>query len=75
MSAVTPPPHWPTDPDHREAIQALLLMAEAEDRWGEPRRAGRLLDNVEEIIGELPQAYARMRTRCRGVSVPLIDGP
>jgi hypothetical protein len=75
VGAFTPQPRWPTDPDHREAIQTLLLMAEAEDRWGEPRRARSLLDNVEEIIGELPHGYARMRARCRGVSTPLVDGP
>jgi hypothetical protein len=41
-------------------------MAEAEDRWGESRRAAELLDNVEQIVGTLPQPYAQIRRRCRG---------
>jgi hypothetical protein len=58
-------PTWPTDPGHREAIDTLLDMAEAEDRWGEPRRALKLLDEVEDIVGELPGPYDRLRWRCR----------
>ena len=65
MSAIAPPPAWPADPDHREAIDILLVMAQAEDRWGESRRAVALLDNVEQIVGQLPQPYERMRRRCR----------
>ncbi len=63
MSALTPQPQWPTDPEHREAVETLLLMAAAEHRGGESRRATCLLENVEQIIGELPEPYARMRTR------------
>jgi hypothetical protein len=59
---------WPTDPGHCEAIDTLLVMAEAEDRWGESRRAIDLLDNVEQIVGTLPQPYERMRGRCRGTA-------
>lgn len=59
-----PPPAWPVDPGHREAIATLLLMAEAEARWREPRRAVELLDNVEQIVGTLPPPYDRMRSRC-----------
>jgi hypothetical protein len=59
---------WPTDPGHREAIDTLLVMAEAEDRWGESRRAIDLLDNVEQIVGTLPQPYERMRGRCLGTA-------
>ena len=69
MSVVTTTPTtpaWPTDPEHRDAIDTLLVMAEAEDRWGERRRAARLLDNVEQIVGVLPGQYERMRTTCRG---------
>ena len=69
MSAVTTTlttPAWPTDPEHRDAIDTLLVMAEAEDRWGERRRAAHLLDNVEQIVGVLPGRYERMRTSCRG---------
>jgi hypothetical protein len=40
-------------------------MAEAEDRWGESRRAAVLLDNVERIVGALPDPYGRIRERCR----------
>ena len=58
-------PWWPTDAGHREAIDTLLVMAEAEDRWGETRRAVDLLDNVEQIVGVLPQPYELMRGRCR----------
>jgi hypothetical protein len=65
VSAVAPPPAWPADPGHREAINTLLVMAEAEDRWGESRRAAQLLDSVERIVGALPQPYDRIRDRCR----------
>jgi hypothetical protein len=65
VTVTLPPPSWPSDPGHREAIDTLLLMAEAEDRWGETRRAVDLLDNVERIVGTLPREYDRMRTRCR----------
>jgi hypothetical protein len=65
-TTLTPPAAWPADPDHRDAIDTLLVMAEAEDRWGEPRRAAHLLDNVERIVGTLPGRYQRMRTTCRG---------
>lgn len=65
VSAMQPPTIWPTDPDHREAIDALLMMAEAEDRWGESARAANLLEGVERIVGALPQRYERIRRRCR----------
>jgi hypothetical protein len=61
----TPPAAWPTDPDHRDAIDTLLVMAEAEDRWGEQRRAAHLLDNAEQIVGRLPRRYQRMRRTYR----------
>jgi hypothetical protein len=64
VTPATAPPAWPADPGHREAIETLLLMAEAEDRWGEQRRAIDLLDNVERIVGNLPEPYERMRRRC-----------
>jgi hypothetical protein len=66
VTAAAPPPYWPADPGHREAIDTLLTMAEAEDRWGETRRAAELLDNVEQIMGTLPQPFAQMQRRCRG---------
>jgi hypothetical protein len=56
---------WPADPGHREAIDTLLVMAEAEDRWGERERAVDLLDHVERIVGRLPSPYERLRRRCR----------
>ena len=62
--STTSPPAWPSDPGHLEAIDTLLDMAEAEDRWGERGRAVQLLDSVEEIVGELPDPYRRMRSRC-----------
>jgi hypothetical protein len=65
VSTVVPPPSWPADPGHREAIDTLLVMAEAEDRWGDPRRAVDLLDNVERIIGTLPRGYDEMRVSAR----------
>ncbi len=70
VSATVHTPTWPADPDHREAIDTLLLMAAAEDRWGESRRAVDLLDNVEQIVGSLPRPYERIRSRCRGSHVP-----
>jgi hypothetical protein len=39
-------------------------MAEAEDRWGEAARAVDLLENVERIVGTLPQQYERILRRC-----------
>jgi hypothetical protein len=69
VSVAAPPPTWPLDPGHREAIDTLLVMAEAESRWGEPRRAVELLDNVEEIVGSLPDSFERMRSRCRDQAV------
>lgn len=66
MTVAAPPPTWPADPGHREAIDTLLEMAEAEDRWGDTRRAAELLDNVEQIVGALPQPYERIRSRRRG---------
>jgi hypothetical protein len=65
VSVTVQPPAWPADPDHREAIDTLLVMAEAEDRWGETRRALDLLDNAAQIVGTLPRPYERIRTRCR----------
>jgi hypothetical protein len=65
VSVIAQPPAWPSDPGHCEAIDTLLVMAEAEHRWGERRRAVDLLDSVERIIGTLPQAYEQMRSRCR----------
>lgn len=61
---IASPPSWPSDPGHREAVDTLLVMAEAEARWGESRRAVELLDSVEQIVGALPAAYQRMRSRC-----------
>jgi hypothetical protein len=72
VSAATHRPAWPADPEHREAIDTLLVMAEAEDRWGEPRRATLLLDNAEQILGGLPQQYERIHGRCRNVARPTI---
>jgi hypothetical protein len=66
VSATVHTPTWPSDPDHRDAIDTLLLMAASEDRWGESRRALDLLDNVERIVGTLPRPYERLRSRCRG---------
>jgi hypothetical protein len=58
-------PRWPADPDHREAIDTVLQMAESADRWGERDRAVTLLDNVEQIVGELPRPFEQLRLRCR----------
>jgi hypothetical protein len=63
VSVIAPPPAWPADPGHREAIETLLTMAEAEDRWGDSRRAVDLLDHVERIVGALPERYQRIRAR------------
>jgi hypothetical protein len=64
VSVSASPPSWPADPGHCEAIDTVLLMAEAEARWDDPRRAAELLDSVERIVGRLPPAYERMRSRC-----------
>jgi len=68
VQLIAAPPSWPADPEHREAIDTLLLMAEAEDRWGEPTRAVLLLENVEQIVGTLPHHYEHLRRRCREAS-------
>jgi len=68
VGATISAPAWPADPDHREAIDTLLVMAAAEDRWGNSPRALDLLDNVEQIVGTLPQPYERIRSRCRGLA-------
>lgn len=65
MGVTVPPTSWPSDPGHREAIDTLLVMAEAEDRWGEASRAAELLDSAERLLGSLPQRYERIRRRCR----------
>jgi hypothetical protein len=65
VSTIAREPRWPADPGHRDAIDTLLVMAEAEDRWGNPRRALDLLTNVEQIMGSLPPAYERLRWQCR----------
>ena len=65
VGATDTPTIWPTDPGHREAIDTLLDMAAAEHRWGDQSRAVDLLENVERIVGRLPQPYERIRRRCR----------
>jgi hypothetical protein len=65
VSTTAHPPTWPADPDHRDAIDTLLVMAAAEHRWGESGRALDLLDNAEQIVGTLPSSYERLRLRCR----------
>jgi hypothetical protein len=65
MSTIAQTPRWPADPEHCDAIDTLLVMAAAEDRWGQPRRALDLLANVEQIVGTLPPDYERLRLRCR----------
>jgi hypothetical protein len=65
MSTPSQPPAWPADPDHRDAIDTLLLMAEAEHRWGESRRALDLLNSAASIVGTLPRPYERLRARCQ----------
>jgi hypothetical protein len=65
VTLIAQPPIWPADPEHRDAIDTLLVMAEAEDRWGERVRAADLLDSVEQIIGTLPHGFEQMRSRCR----------
>lgn len=65
MTVISPPPSWPQDPEHREAIDTVLMMAAAEDRWGDAARAVDLLETVERIVGRLPQPYERIRRRCR----------
>jgi hypothetical protein len=51
------------DPGRQAAIEVLLLMADADARWGEYRHAVSLLDSVEEIVGELLPEYALKRER------------
>jgi hypothetical protein len=72
MGTVTPPPAWPADREHRDAIETLLAMAESENRWGDRLRALELLTNAERIVGRLPAPYDTLRARCaRPVGVEL----
>jgi hypothetical protein len=57
------------DPGRQAAIEVLLLMADADARWGEYRHAVSLLDSVEEIVGELPPEYAVKRGRWKRLEV------
>lgn len=65
MGALDGPAVWPADPEHREAIDTLLGMAEAEHRWGDPARALNLLAGAERILGGLPESYGHLRGRCQ----------
>jgi hypothetical protein len=58
-------PGWRQAAGHEEVIETLLTMAEAEHRWGDSPRALQLLDHVERIVGTLPDASNRLRSRCR----------
>jgi hypothetical protein len=62
---IATPPSWREDEGHGEVIDTLLAMAEAEHRWGDSPRALHLLDQVERIVGPLPEVYQRLRSRCR----------
>ena len=69
MAAATPL----LDTGREDVIETLLAMAEAEHRWGDSPRALALLDHVERIVGTLPEASKRLRSRCRrdsGLVVP-----
>ena len=59
------PPSWSEGTGHDEVIETLLAMAGSEHRWGDCSRALHLLDHVERIIGALPEADQRLRSRCR----------
>jgi hypothetical protein len=65
VTTVAQSPPWQADEGHGEVIATLLAMAEAEHRWGDSPRALALLDNVERIVGTLPDGSARLRLRCR----------
>ncbi len=69
MTGVSERSSWPADPEHRDAIDTLLAMAEAEHRWGDSGRAVDLLDNVEQIVGALPEDYETLRRRCHGATL------
>jgi hypothetical protein len=56
---------WSEGIGHDDVIETLLAMAEAEHRWGDSSRALHLLEHVERIVGTLPEAYQRLRSRCR----------
>jgi hypothetical protein len=64
VSSIAVGPNWPADPEHRDAIDTVLSMADAADRWGERDRALTLLDHVERMVGVLPHPYEQMRWRC-----------
>jgi hypothetical protein len=67
VASVGDMPDWSADVGHTEVIDALLSMAESEHRWGDSPRALHLLNNVERIVGSLPEAYEHLRTRCASV--------
>ena len=65
MVSATTPSGSDEDAGRDDVIETLLAMAESEHRWGDSPRALHLLDNVERIVGPLPDAYQRLRSRCR----------
>ena len=45
------------------ALEVLLVMADADARWGDYASAVRVLDSVTATFGSLPADYAMRRTR------------
>ena len=60
---------WLEDPDQAEetschaALEVMLLLAEADARWGDYRSAVRVLDMATRAVRELPSEYGVKRER------------
>ena len=51
------------DSGRRAALEIMLLLADADARWGDYRSAVSLLDTADQVAGELPDEYAVKRAR------------
>jgi sulfide:quinone oxidoreductase len=49
------------DPEHEDALQLTLALADADARWGDHASALRALDSAEALAGALPPDYEHKR--------------
>jgi hypothetical protein len=54
---------WGHDSARMAALEIMLLLADADARWGDYRSAVSLLDTAAQVAGELPDEYAVKRAR------------
>jgi len=51
------------DPEHEDALQLTLVLADADARWGDHASALRALDSAEALAGALPPEYEHKRAQ------------